>query len=77
VGPKIEFYKEHLGNNKLNELIGKCPMALGVSLEKRLKPRLEEAQEVGVPVDLRLIRNIVTSIEKKWIAWLSKEIQKV
>jgi len=77
VGPKIEFYKEHLGNDELNELIRKSPMALGVSLEKRLKPRLEEAQEVGIPMDLRLMRYIVTSSKKKWIPWLSKEIQKV
>jgi hypothetical protein len=64
--PTIKFYEECVGSNAAIQLIAKDPRILGSSLEHRLKPRLVECQEAGIPVDTGTIRRIAKLTELGW-----------
>ena len=49
--PTIKFYEECVGLEAARRCITNSPRLWGASLENRLKPRLAEAQEAGIPID--------------------------
>jgi hypothetical protein len=64
--PTIKFYEDCVGSNAAIQLIASNPRILGSSLENRLKPRLVECQEAGIPVDTGIVDRIACYTELKW-----------
>jgi hypothetical protein len=64
--PTIKFYEDCVGSNAAIQLISKSPTILTNSLEKRLKPRLVECQEAGLPIDTGTIQRIALYTELNW-----------
>jgi len=64
--PTLEFFKECIGEEQAVNLLRKNPKFLTVSLEKRLKPRWEQAQQAGIKLDVRCIQRIVLYTEERW-----------
>jgi hypothetical protein len=64
--PTIKFYEDCVGSNAAIQLISKSPNILTNSLEKRLKPRLVECQEAGIPIDTGTIQRIAKYTELEW-----------
>jgi hypothetical protein len=64
--PTIKFYEDCVGSNAAIQLIAKDPRILGSSLEHRLKPRLVECQEAGIPVDTGTVKRIAKLTELGW-----------
>jgi hypothetical protein len=64
--PTIKFCEDCVGSNAAIQLILKYPSILGSSLENRLKPRLVECQEAGIPVDTGTIQRIAKYTELDW-----------
>jgi hypothetical protein len=64
--PTIKFYEDCVGSNAAIQLIAKDPRILGSSLENRLKPRLLECQEAGIPVDTGTLQRIAKYTELGW-----------
>jgi len=68
IEPTLNFYIDALGGDK-NEAITfviSNPSSFGRSLEKRLKPRLEEAQKAGIDVDSKLLYQLIFYTKDKW-----------
>jgi mTERF domain-containing protein len=64
--PTIKFYEDCVGSNAARNLILKDPRVLGASLEKRLKPRLAEAQEAGIFIDTGILKRMANYTEDLW-----------
>ena len=65
--PTLDFYIDALGDeNEALALVTRNPSALSRSLEKRLKPRLEEAQRVGIVIDYTCLHHIIFYTHDKW-----------
>jgi hypothetical protein len=64
--PTIKFFEDCVGSKAAIQLIAKNPRLLGSSLENRLKPRLVECQEAGIPMDTGTIDRIARYTESKW-----------
>jgi hypothetical protein len=64
--PTIKFYENCVGSKAAIQLISKTPSILGSSLENRLKPRLVEFQEAGIPMDTASIIRIAKYTELGW-----------
>jgi hypothetical protein len=64
--PTNKFYEDCVGLDAAIQLISKSPTILSNSLEKRLKPRLVECQEAGIPIDTGTIQRIAKYTELKW-----------
>jgi hypothetical protein len=64
--PTIKFFEDCVGSNAAIQLIAKDPRIIAASLENRLKPRLVECQEAGIPVDTGTIRRIAKLTESGW-----------
>jgi hypothetical protein len=64
--PTIKFYEDCVGSNAAIQLIAKDPRILTASLENRLKPRLLECQEAGIPVDTGTMMRIAKYTELSW-----------
>ena len=47
-------------------MIATCPALLGVSLEKRLKPRLADCQEAGILIDTGTVQRMAKCTEDNW-----------
>ena len=73
--PTINFYINALGDkSKALDLVIRIPASLTYSLEKRLKPRLEEAKEAGMIVDSTCLNYIMVYTEHQWAKKMLKEI---
>ena len=55
-----------LGKHEALALVKRNPGAFGRSLEKRLKPRLEEAQRVGMVINYTCLYLIIFCTDDKW-----------
>jgi hypothetical protein len=66
LGPTIKFYEDCVGSKAAIQLIVNNPRILNSSLENRLKPRLVECQEAGMPVDTATIMRIAKYTELEW-----------
>jgi hypothetical protein len=64
--PAIKFYEECVGLDAARTLVTNSPTLLTRSLEKRLKPRLAECQEAGVPIDAGTLQRIAKMTTGKW-----------
>ena len=65
--PTIQlYYEDCVGSSSAIQLIANNPRILGSSLENRLKPRLVECQEAGIPIDTRTIQRIAMYTELLW-----------
>ena len=49
------------------------PTSLSYSLEKRLKPRLEEAKEAGIIVDTKFLTSMMAYTNDDWDMRLTRE----
>jgi hypothetical protein len=58
-------------------MIAKNPRVLNSSLEKRLKPRLAQVQEAGIPLDTGIISRIAVYTEEQWSAGLAYQTTKL
>jgi hypothetical protein len=47
-------------------MFAKDPSLLGYSLENRLKPRLAQVQEAGIPLDTGTITRMAKNTEDRW-----------
>jgi hypothetical protein len=66
IEPTIEFYEDCVGSDAVSEMNAKNPRVLGSSLENRLKPRLAQVQEAGIPLDTSTISRIAVYTEEEW-----------
>ena len=64
--PKLDFYKQCLGDEEGSSLVRNNPVLLAVSLEKRLKPRLQEAIKAGIKVDYSEMYKIGMHTPARW-----------
>jgi hypothetical protein len=71
--PTIKFYEDCVGSTAAIHMIVEDPRILGSSLEKRLKPRLAECQEAGIPIDTSTLPRISTLTAEKWSASMAQE----
>ena len=73
--PTMNFYINVLRNeSKAFTFVTHNPSSFGYSLEKRLKPRLQEAQDAGMIVDSKFLNSMMTYTEDGWNKRLLKEI---
>ena len=65
--PTLNFYINALGDESTAiSFVTNNPSSLGVSLEKRLKPRLEEAQSIGMKIDYTCLYYIWRDTNDQW-----------
>jgi hypothetical protein len=64
--PTITFYEDCLGSDAAITFIVNSPRVLNSSLEKRLKPRLAECQEAGIPIDKGTTERMAMYSEDRW-----------
>jgi len=65
--PTLIFYIDALGDeSKALTFVTNNPSSLGMSLEKKLKPRLEEAQAAGMKIDSTCLQYIWRDTIDKW-----------
>ena len=70
LGPTIDFYINSIESDEqwpvIIDLLARNPRLLGSSLEKRLKPRLAEAQEAGLTIDAKCLQRMAKYTEDRW-----------
>ena len=74
--PTFEFYEQCVGTKGAQSLLVSYPSPFGASLEKWLKPRLEEATKLGFKVDSGLLQQIATYTEDQWCRSFDKQREK-
>ena len=62
----MNFYIEALGEQEALALVTRNPHSFTYSLEKRLKPRLEQAFDAGMVIDSKLVSLINVYTNDKW-----------
>jgi len=68
----LDFYIDALGNEReAVRLVTKNPSLLAYSLEKRLKPRLQETRDAGILIDAGCLRRIGQYTDDYWKMALS------
>ena len=70
IAPKVEYLSAELGDS-LKDIIVLQPSLLGYSLEKRVRTRLEQLKDKGVP--LRKITIGITLTDDKFRKWIHSE----
>ena len=68
--PKVEYLRERLGQEELSNALLRLPVLLGYSLDKRIKPRLEQMLAAGVHGGL--ITSGITKKEDAFQQWLER-----
>lgn len=78
LAPKLDFYKEVIGDEQSAiSLVMKHPRNVFCSsLESRLKPRLKEAQELGIDINEGLVRRMAVLTDEKWKKSLAYQAKK-
>lgn len=65
--PTLSFYINALGDeSEALTFVTNNPASFGYSLDKRLKPRLEEAQSIGMKIDYTCLHYIVKDTSDQW-----------
>jgi len=64
--PTFEFYERCIGTRETQELLRSYPTLLCYSLERRLKPRLEEVKNLGLEVDSAMLMRMGQYTEDQW-----------
>jgi hypothetical protein len=75
--PTIEFYEDCVGSNAAIPTIAMDPILLGYSLENRLKPRLAQVQEAGIPLDTGTISRMAKYTGERWSTGLAYQKTKL
>ena len=79
--PKLNFFIEALGSEtEALTLVQQYPKMFSVSLEKRLKPRLEQARDAGIVIDTGCLRRIAMTTNESWsksLVYQSKQIKTI
>lgn len=70
--PTLIFYKMCLGDDEAVAFLRRNPPAFAASLEKRLRPRLRQLEDLGVPIDPYAVRLMIYLSEKKWLDTLGQ-----
>ena len=66
IEPTLKFYADVLGEKEAIGAPARDPRLILYSLERRLKPRLEEATEWGINMDLTMLNYLAKLTNKKW-----------
>ena len=66
IGSKITCFESFLGFDETKALILRNPRIFSISAENRLKPRLEQVQELGLPIDPGVLQRMQSYTEEKW-----------
>ena len=76
--PTLDFYIDALGDTQgaLALVVGQ-PNLFSLSLEKRLKPRLKEAQEAGIVIDSGCVTRIALLTNENWSSSLAFQIEQL
>ena len=73
--PTLDFYIDTLGDkSEALALVTRNPVAFGVSLEKRLMPRLKEARKSGMTIDAKLMNLIMVYTKERWDKKVAKQL---
>ena len=76
--PTLNFHIKALGDEgEALALLIRGPRLFGSSLEKRLKPRLEEALDAGLVIDKNCLQRIGLYTEKRWQSSLVSQSKKL
>ena len=75
--PTIEFFESLVGKEETKDAILTDPTLLGYSLKNRLKPRLLEVEEAGIPIDTGTLRRMGSLTAAKWSASLAFQKKKL
>mmetsp|Transcript_24159 Transcript_24159/g.58373 ORF Transcript_24159/g.58373 Transcript_24159/m.58373 type:complete len:420 (+) Transcript_24159:49-1308(+) len=76
--PTLNFYIDALGDeDEALDLVTQNPVFFACSLEKRLKPRLEEVRDAGMIVDRACLQRIGTYTDKRWYTSLDFQTRKL
>ncbi|KAL7528731.1 hypothetical protein ACHAWF_008338 [Thalassiosira exigua] len=79
--PKLNFFIEVLGSElEALALVQRNPSMFSRSLEKRLKPRLEQARDAGIVIDPGCLRRIAMMTNENWsksLVYQSKRIKTI
>ena len=75
--PTIVFFESLIGVNAAKALLIANPSMLARSLEKRIKPRVVEVQEAGLPIDAAALARIALYTEEKWTASVAYQTKKL
>lgn len=78
LGPTLNFYIDALGDEgEALALVTQYPNLLSYSLEKRLKTRLEQAQDTGSMIDANFLQRIAGYTSDKWQRSLTFQANKL
>jgi len=76
--PKIAFFESLIGVDEAKAMLMATPgTMLTRSLEGRIKPRLAEVQEAGLPIDAAALLRIAKYTEEKWQASMAYQKKKL
>jgi hypothetical protein len=75
--PTLDFYQECIGIEGTKELLARNPVLLMVSLERRLKPRLEQLKGAKLEVDAGWLLRMAKNTEAQWQASLVSHTNKL
>jgi hypothetical protein len=70
--PAIKFYEDCVGSDATRTMIATSPALLGSSIENRLKPRVVDCQEAGIPIDTGTVQRMAKYTEDQWSDGLAK-----
>jgi hypothetical protein len=75
--PTIEFFEDLIGVGEVTGFLIQDPSFLGRSLENRLKPRLAEVREAGIPLDSGTLSRMAKYTEEQWSASMAYQEKKL
>ena len=73
--PTLDFYIDALGEKQALALVVDRPSLFSYSLEKRLKPRLEDAREAGIVIDSACLKRIAKCTNEEWSKSLDFQVK--
>jgi hypothetical protein len=75
--PTLDFYQECIGIEGTKELLARHPVLFMASLERRLKPRLEQLKGAELEVDAGSLQRMTKYTEAQWQASLVYQTKKL
>jgi len=75
--PTIKFYEDLVGVETTKKLILGRPALVTYSLEKRLKPRLDDARNAGITIDSATLIRMGVLTNEAWAASLAYQIKQL
>ena len=75
--PTLNFYMDCIGENEGKQLVIRIPALFTLSLERRLMPRLDQAREAGLTIDVGCLQRIGLLTDEKWQTSVAYQEQKV